>query len=265
MDKLTAPAGAVIGIIGDADAGVPGVLAQIHSTHQFPYTLDQMDLFSRLVKLGEIEQQRRTGASIVLASHDAMLLGRIADEVWWVENDQIVAKGDPAEMLAKYESKVAKRLIDYSAQKRQPLAPAMRRGDGRAQILSLETLDSNNQATLTWIAGQQVSIRVKVRFEAAVDEPVIGIMIRTRIGFEVYGTNTELERVTVGPCKPGDERTVTFTFACELCPREYTITAASHDPDGIWHDWVEDAVAFTVADTRYTAGVANLHARISVT
>jgi hypothetical protein len=27
---------------------------------------------------------------------------------------------------------------------------------------------------------------------------------------------------------------------------------------------VEDAVAFTVADTRYTAGVANLHARVTV-
>jgi len=43
-------------------------------------------------------------------------------------------------------------------------------------------------------------------------------------------------------------------------PQEYAITAASHDPDGVWHDWMEDAVAFSVADDRYTAGVANLRA-----
>ena len=40
---------------------------------------------------------------------------------------------------------------------------------------------------------------------------------------------------------------------------------ASHDPDGVWHDWLEDAVAFSVTDGRYTAGVANLRATARVT
>jgi lipopolysaccharide transport system ATP-binding protein len=105
-------------------------------------------------------------------------------------------------------------------------------------------------------------IAVTVRFEAAVDDPVVGVMIRTRIGFEVYGTNTELEKVKLGPCASGDTRRVVFRFRCDLCPQEYTVTAASHDPDGVWHDWLEDAVAFRVVDDRYTAGVANLRARV---
>jgi lipopolysaccharide transport system ATP-binding protein len=93
---------------------------------------------------------------------------------------------------------------------------------------------------------------------------VIGIMIRTRVGMEVYGTNTELEQVKLGPCDAGQTLRVTFSFRCDLCPQQYTLTAASHDPDGVWHDWLEDAVAFTVTDSRYTAGVANLRARVSV-
>ena len=55
---------------------------------------------------------------------------------------------------------------------------------------------------------------------------------------------------------------VTYKFHCTLCPGEYTVTAASHDPDGLWHDWMEDAVGFSVSDSRYTAGVANLRARV---
>jgi len=55
---------------------------------------------------------------------------------------------------------------------------------------------------------------------------------------------------------------VTWKFRCDLCPGDYTITVASHDPDGLWHDWLEDAVAFAVADDRFTAGVANLRARV---
>jgi lipopolysaccharide transport system ATP-binding protein len=117
---------------------------------------------------------------------------------------------------------------------------------------------------MVWRSGERACVRIRVRFLAAVQDPVVGIMIRTRVGFEVYGTNTELERVKVGPCQPGDVREVSFEFGCELCPQEYTITAASHDPDGVWHDWLEDAVAFSVADNRYTAGVANLRASVSV-
>ncbi len=91
---------------------------------------------------------------------------------------------------------------------------------------------------------------------------MIGILIRTRIGLNVYGTNTELEQLHPGPVQAGDTLRVTYRFRCDLCPGDYTVTAASHDPDGVWHDWQEDAVAFAVADSRYTAGVANLRAQV---
>ena len=116
---------------------------------------------------------------------------------------------------------------------------------------------------MVWKSGEAVAIRVRVRFHAAVSDPVVGIMIRTRIGMEVYGTNTELEHVKLGPVGAGEVRTVRFAFGCWLCPNDYTITAASHDPDGVWHDWLEDAVAIQVVDDRYTAGVANLRAQVT--
>jgi lipopolysaccharide transport system ATP-binding protein len=113
---------------------------------------------------------------------------------------------------------------------------------------------------MTWMSGEAASVRIVVRFNAPVDDPVVGMMIRTRIGFEVFGTNTELEKLKLGPCATGETLEITFSFRCDLCPQEYTLTAASHDPDGVWHDWLEDAIAFSVQDTRYTAGVANLRA-----
>ena len=94
-------------------------------------------------------------------------------------------------------------------------------------------------------------------------DPVVGIMIRTRIGLNVYGTNTELEQLKLGPCLPGATLELAFAFWCELCPRN-TPDRGLHDPDGVWHDWLEDAVAFSVTDTRYTAGVSNLRAQVSL-
>jgi len=145
-----------------------------------------------------------------------------------------------------------------------PLAPRVRRGDGRAEILRVETIGENGRPTMIWRSGELAVVKIAVRFREAVADPVIGMMIRTRIGLNVYGTNTELEKLKLGPCAAGETLDVTFAFRCELCPQEYTLTVASHDPDGVWHDWLEDAVAFSVADDRYTAGVANLRATACV-
>ena len=105
---------------------------------------------------------------------------------------------------------------------------------------------------------------MRVRYLESVSDPVIGILIRSRVGVNVYGTNTELENAALGPRAAGDEIELDFRFNAALCAQDYTLTAASHDPDGTAHEWLEDAIAFTVTDTRYTAGVADLKARVDV-
>lgn len=211
-----------------------------------------------------LERLRRSGTTILLASHEQDLLRELCDEIWWVEDGTLRGKGYPDEVLAAYNTYVFRQLRDWATTVKQTLTPAMRRGDGRAEIVSIELLDSTGRAVIVWQSGDQVAVRLTVRFVAAVDDPVIGMMIRTRIGFEVFGTNTELEGVKLGPVEAGQAVAVNFAFRCDLCPQEYTLTAASHDPNGVWHDWLEDALAFRVADTRYTAGVAKLRAAVTV-
>ncbi|HWB83641.1 MAG TPA: Wzt carbohydrate-binding domain-containing protein [Bryobacteraceae bacterium] len=207
---------------------------------------------------------RRAGTTVLLISHDEDLLLRIADEIWWLRQGRMTGRGDPREMLAAYRRHVAEQMRAWGGQQTAPLNPRMRRGDGRAEVVRIDTIGENGRPTMVWRSGELASVKVTVRFHTAVADPVVGIMIRTRVGLNVYGTNTELERVTLGPCAAGETIEVTFAFRCELCPQEYTLTAASHDPDGVWHDWLEDAVAFAVSDGRYTAGVANLRASVSL-
>jgi Wzt-like putative exopolysaccharide export protein len=92
---------------------------------------------------------------------------------------------------------------------------------------------------------------------------MVGILIRTRIGMDVYGTNTRLEQIALGDFQPGDELEVNFRMECWLTPQQYTLTVATQNPDGSSHDWLDDAVAFEVVDARTAAGVANLRAQVS--
>jgi lipopolysaccharide transport system ATP-binding protein len=210
-----------------------------------------------------IDRMRRSGSIILLASHDEELLLRLSDEIWWLDQGRLALRGDPAETLAAYRRHIAARVRAWGDAIESPIAPRMRRGDGRAEIEAIETAGESGKSTSVWRSGELAGIKVRVRFHSAVEAPVVGIMIRTRVGLNVYGTNTELEGLALGPRAAGDEIEISFNFRAELCPGDYTLTAASHDPDGVWHDWLEDALAFSVADSRYTAGVANLRAKVS--
>jgi ABC-type sulfate/molybdate transport systems ATPase subunit len=290
----TAPDGVVIGIIGDNGSGKSALLrlaaGRVHpdmgsvktsgearllgpddslSLSPTPvlllhHTFGRQDPLVRERACIAIDRMRRAGATTLLVSHEDELLRRLCDEIWWLHEGKLAGRGDPDEMLAAYRKHVAARIRAWGETISVPVAPRVRRGDGRAEILRVETIGENGKPTMVWRSGERALIRVQVRFRAAVADPVIGIMIRTRIGLNVYGTNTELERLKLGPCPAGAVLELAFAFWCELCPQEYTLTVASHDPDGVWHDWLEDAVAFSVSDTRFTAGVSNLRAQVSL-
>jgi lipopolysaccharide transport system ATP-binding protein len=211
-----------------------------------------------------LERLRRGGATILLVSHEEPLLLTLSDVVWWVQEGRLAASGHPREVLDAYNRSVAEKFREWGETLSGNMNTSIRRGDGRADVLNIATLGSNGTPTTVWRSGEDVNVRVTVRYRAAIDDPVIGIMIRTRIGLEVYGTNTEAAQAHIGACHAGETVSVTFSFAADLCPQEYTITAASHDPDGTAHDWLDDAVAVSVTDERQTAGIANLRARVAI-
>jgi lipopolysaccharide transport system ATP-binding protein len=272
VPHLTAPDSSIIGVIEEGPGSLhaaaivrlgPGdAIPETAGNFILDHALCRADAFHRGRALARILELRRAGATIALISHDEALLESCADEIWWLCEGEVVARGDPSQVLAEYRRYVAVKLRAAGEGEVAQLAPTMRTGDGRAALEAVELVGDSGLPSTIFRFGEEVAIRVVVRFRERVDDPVIGIMIRTRIGLNVYGTNTELEKLKLGPVEAGRVVRVTYRFVCTLCPAEYTLTAASHDPDGVWHDWMEDAVGFTVCDSRYTAGVANLRARV---
>jgi lipopolysaccharide transport system ATP-binding protein len=291
---VSAPSGAVIGVVGEKGAG-KGALLRLASGRAMAesgevigpperrylgpldalqlspvdillieHSLAYHDALVRARALAGIGRLRSGGSTVMIVSHELDLLQSLCDEIWWLDSGRLERRGDPREVLDAYRESIAEKVRAWGATLKSPLLPAMRRGDGRAEILSLETLGADGKPSAVWRSGEKVTARVTVRYHDAVEEPVIGLLIRTRIGLDVYGTNTELEKVSTGSCPAGTRMRIEFAFRCELCPGEYTITAASHDADGTAHDWLDDAVAVSVTDSRYTAGVANLRARVTI-
>ncbi len=154
------------------------------------HALAKLDAVAKARAVSQLVQLRRAGATFVLRTHDEPLLESCADEIWWLRDGKLVARGDPHEVLATYRRYVAQALRETGRNQEAPVEPVLRDGDGRARLQGIELLGADGAPTVVWRSGEAAAIRVTVRFSGEVEDPVIGILIRTRIGLNVYGTNT---------------------------------------------------------------------------
>jgi lipopolysaccharide transport system ATP-binding protein len=209
----------------------------------------------------KFEELRERKITVLFVSHDLGLVKSLSDRAILLLNGRIAAQGTPNDVINRYIGLVLERQQSQN-QKQERVRGSFRHGDGTSEILSVAILNSAGAPATSIASGEAVTVRVRLRFHGATRDPMVGILIRTRIGMDVYGTNTRIEQKALGDFGPGDELEVDFRLDCWLTPQQYTLTVASQNPDGSSHDWLDDAIAFDVVDTRVAAGVANLRANI---
>jgi lipopolysaccharide transport system ATP-binding protein len=210
-------------------------------------------------KFQELRERRIT---VLFVSHDLGLVKQLSDRAILLLNGRIAAEGAPRDVINRYIGLVLERQ-EVRKRKDDRVRASFRHGDGTSEIVSVRMLDNAGRDAESISSGAPVTVRVRSRFHQPVSDPMVGILIRTRIGMDVYGTNTRIENLRLGDFGPGDELEVDFRIECWLTPQQYTLTAATQNPDGTSHDWLDDAIAFEVVDPRVAAGVANLRAEVS--
>ncbi len=103
---------------------------------------------SRLVRL------RGSGATCILSTHDEDLMSACADEIWWTRDGQLIARGDPSEVLAKYHPHCAARLRAAGDGLIAEIDPTLRTGDGRACLENIELTGENGAKSLIFRSGE---------------------------------------------------------------------------------------------------------------
>jgi lipopolysaccharide transport system ATP-binding protein len=209
----------------------------------------------------KFEELRERKVTVLFVSHDLGLVKQLSDRAILLLNGRIAAQGKPSDVINRYIGLVLERQ-QAQAKKDDRVRGSFRHGDGTSEITGVEILNAQGDAVASVSSGEPVTVRVRSRFHAPKSDPMVGILIRTRIGMDVYGTNTRVEGMQLGDFAAGDELTVDFHLECWLTPQQYTLTVATQNADGTSHDWLDDAIAFEVVDTRVAAGVANLRARV---
>ena len=215
----------------------------------------------------KFEDLRQKKVTVLLVSHDLGLIKRLADRAVFMFEGQVVMEGTPRDAVNQYVGFV----LDRERSSRSPTAgltdnvadkSSFRHGDGASRIVDVQLLNGTGHPSRAFRPGEPLIIRIQASFTKSVTNPVVGILIRNRIGLDVFGTNSRLEGIQLGDFEQGDVLEIEFELDCLLSRQDYTLTVATQYWNGLSQDWMDDVLEFQVVDTKDVAGVLNLNARV---
>ncbi|GAC1446816.1 MAG: ABC transporter ATP-binding protein [Pyrinomonadaceae bacterium] len=249
--------------------------------------------------LRRLKEMQEQGATILFVSHDAGAVRALCSRAILLKDGRVIADGAPPSVLNQYQKLIMEREEAYDEEAVQtdeqhpdenltngdsssdertttsddsnkhssfvesglpPVRYAYRHGDGSAEVLSVELLDATRRAVGVVETGEQIFLRMRVKFARDVQEPVFGFLIRNRHGLHAYGTNTKEQQLDFGTVRRGEIIEATFSFSCWLGTDDYSISFAVHSLDGISFDWLDGALFFRVTSAILIEGIANLNA-----
>ena len=211
------------------------------------------DTFRRL------KRERRT---VVFVTHDLATVERFCDRAVLLERGAVVADGDPREVTHVYRQR------DLEQERVAAAAAAdagSRWGDGQARIVEAWMEDRQGARQTVLPQGRPATYRARIRFEAAMESPIFGVIVKAENGEHVFVTNTMLDGIDTGTFAPGEEALYSVEFDMHLAEGRCTASpAVAHQDAQRFADWWEDGLTFAVRGEGHTGGLVDLPHRTGV-
>jgi lipopolysaccharide transport system ATP-binding protein len=213
-----------------------------------------------------IKEFRDQGTTLLFVSHSADSIKTLCNRAILIDSGQLAYDGAPDAVLDFYNARLADLGGQHDLQQTQ--APdgrlQTRSGNNSAAIDSVELLDEEGRIIEVARTGQTLTIKVTGVVSEDIDEITIGILIRDRLGNDVFGTNTYHHNLHRGPVSQGERFSVSFQFPMLLLGSgSYSLSVALHKSSNHLagnYDWWDRAVVFQVVPGSLptAAGVCNI-------
>ena len=226
--------------------------------------------------LKKIQEFRDRGTTILFVSHDLGAVRMLCEHVTLLSHGQVVFSGAPIQAMDLYNDIIAgqKKLEDVQARadKAREIegTSTYSSGNEKMRILSAKLYNDRNQESVAVVSGSAICIKIDAIVNVdSIDNPTCGILIRDRLGYDVFGINTHQLGSKSGTLKKGDKVTYQFDMDLNIGPGDYTLTIALHSFQSHIEDnyhWLERALLIQVLPTPgFTfVGVARLEPKATI-
>lgn len=231
------------------------------------------DIYFQQKCLRRILDFKKMGVTILFVSHDLPAVKKLCDRCTLLSSGSVVHTGTPLECLDLYNALLpsffkesAKTLS--STQKNAVQSDAFESGNRKLEVTKIEMLNQEKHTTGVFLSGEKAYIRLGVKASENIDNPTFGILIRDRLGYDIFGTNTYILGIDTGSPKQGTDFEVAYALDMNLGPGDYTLSVSLHMGETHLEEnfhWIDRACAFKVvlSDKRFI-GVSRLNPEFSI-
>ena len=238
------------------------------------------DVFFQAKCYHKFEEFKKQGKTILFVSHDLSSVSKYCDRVILLNKGVKMDEGSPKQMVDLYKQL----LVGQDPVKQQEEAGASSKeekgegnfqanpnmleyGNSMAEIIDFEVVDDKGVRSNTIEKGSSFQIRMKVRFNEDIQEPIMAYTFKNIKGTEITGTNTMFEKVQVEKSGKGDVCTATFTQEMNLQGGEYLLSfgcTGYKDGDFTVFHRLYDACNITVVSAKNTVGFYDMNSRVEI-
>jgi lipopolysaccharide transport system ATP-binding protein len=227
----------------------------------------------------------REHGTLLFVSHDTAAVTSLCDRAIWLDQGEVKGIGPAKEICDRYLQDLFESVQGASPERAEVAAPARARPPRRGRDQRLDVLQRSAHRNdiqifefspdaasfgrrgaritdvrfehpqgerLAWaVGGEAVAIVVEIATRERMQSPIVGFLVRDRLGQALFGDNTWLTTHDAPVAlAPGAQARARFEFDLPLlAPGDYTISAAVADGrqhEHVQHEWIHDALTFRV-------------------
>jgi len=242
------------------------------------------DVYFQQRCMRRIRQMKQDGKTILFVSHDVTAVKNLCDSAIWLEHGKLKASGEPDAVVGKYLAAMTLRRDPYASDGIRSGTARVANGNGlvvrtlpnvdhrwgnrHAEIIGIQILDARGIPCEVSEHGGPIVVRVSAAFHEDVAQPIVGIMMRNRLGEDICGINTSAEGVELPPARAGQCFTVDFNLKLPLLvPGNYHVSPAvaqgTHE-EFVVCDLVENAIRLQVQKKTIVYGYLKFDSRVEL-
>jgi lipopolysaccharide transport system ATP-binding protein len=216
--------------------------------------------------------------TVIFVSHDTAAVTELCSRAIWIESGRIRMDGSPKYVVEKYlqfmyegdggfavptvkSAGNAPRGFDTGGF--TPVGDDIRQfGDRRVTIEAVRLVSKGSRNGVAY-AGQACEIGVALCAHNDIANPIVGFIVKDRLGREILGDNTDLIRKGLPSLSSGRRYVITFQIDAwpNLLEGEYSLTVAIADGalnDHMQCHYLHDAVIFKSVPVRMPGGILSI-------
>ncbi len=209
------------------------------------------DAYFQHKSFARIREFRDQGTTLLFVSHSAGAVKTLCNRAILLDQGIMIRDGAPDEVLDYYNAIIARQEADQHIREvESETQKSIIRSGNQAAVIEGVDMVLGGQCARAARVGDAVSFQVDIGVQQDLDELTVGILIRDRLGNDVFGTNTWHLGCSRQGLRAGERWRLKFDFPeLNLGVGNYSATFALHSGDAhVSHnyDWWNQALVFQV-------------------